>query len=111
MSLAACLYDASQGTTGSHQTVDILQQLPRVGRQDPPVDASQKQPRPGLFGLNRTRLLLARDVGLPHSFFCKTGWGLLAFSSGGMPLLFLVMAAPGLAWGQGTQLYLKVGPS
>lgn len=44
-------------------------------------------PRACWFGLSRTRLLLARDVGLLHSFFCKTGWGLVTFSSGGTATL------------------------
>lgn len=110
MSPAACLYATSQGTTGSQQTVGILQQFPRVGRQDPPVDDSQKQPRPDLFGLSRTWLLLA-TWGSHTASVARLDGDRLHFPVGGLPLLFLVMAAPGLAWGQGTQLYLKVGPS
>lgn len=60
---------------------------PQGGETGPSSVQLTETPRACLFGLSRTRLLLARDVGLLHSFFCKTGWGLVTFSSGGTATL------------------------
>lgn len=80
------------------------------------MDNSQKQPGGLLVGTQQDPAPPGQRYGVPTLLLVRDRSGLLAFSSGGgadcgLPPLSLVLNAPGLAWGQGTQVYLKVGPS
>lgn len=83
--------------------------------QDPLAHNLQKQCRAVLDWTQQNPASPGQRYGAPTLLLSRDRSGLLAFSSGGgggrLPPLLLVMTAPGLALGQGTQLYLKVGPS